>query len=245
MTLEDDEITIAQLVNSVNTIEDELGVNPGGVYANVSVRLDILEARINNPLAPAPTVTNPFIIGNDGVTINTGTGAPSLGAVPGSLFLREDGYTNNLYSRGSDGYWHVVGSGGGSVSLIIPYSIVSGAQQVNVSTFTGIGAIVFDPSVVVGGGITSTELDMLVEGTAGVTAEIRLYNITDGVPISGTTLDTSANSPTELSVTLNVGTDIPNSKKIYEVQLRISAPGSPGVNDRAICKFAAFQVSTS
>lgn len=247
MTLQDDENTIDQLVSSVNTIEEELGVNPGGVYANVRARLDILESRINNPFAPSPTVENPFTIGNSGVTIITGVGTPATTAQPGSLYLRQDGYTNNLYSKGSDGYWHAVGSGGGggSTELNLDYSIVNGTQQINVTTFTVIGAIIFDPSIVTQTGISSVKLDMVAWATSGVTAEIRLYNITDGAPVAGTTLTTSTNSPTELSVTLLVGTAIPNSSKIYEVQLRISIPSSPGVNDRALCTFAAFKVDTA
>lgn len=242
MTLEDDEITIAELVDSVNTIETELGPQPYGVYPNIRVRLDILEARINNHLLPAPSVNNPFIIGNDGVTIETGDGYPTANRVPGSLYLREDGYsTDTLYSRSVDGYWNSVN--GGSASLLVNYTLVSGAQQVGVSTFTGIGAVIFDPSVVFGGLGTTVKLDMLVEGTSGVTAQIRLFNVTDGYAVAGTTLSTSANTPTELSAVLSIGTAIPNSKKTYEIQLRISAPGSPGALDRAVCKYATFEAN--
>ena len=87
---------------------------PGGAYANVRIRLDILEARINNPFAPAPDVLNPFFISNTGVTIQAGFGDPNLVlAVPpdkaGSLFLREDGYVQQtLYVFATDGYWHPV-----------------------------------------------------------------------------------------------------------------------------------------
>jgi len=104
---------LSTLTDEVDDIQEELGPNPQGVYASVRVRLDILEARINNPLAPAPTVTNPFIIGNSGVTISAGSGAPNTSPVPGSLYLREDGYIT-LYSF-IDGYgWSPIsGSGGG------------------------------------------------------------------------------------------------------------------------------------
>jgi hypothetical protein len=107
-----DETTLAILQASVNSIEEELGPSPEGVYASVRTRLDILEARINNPYAPAPSVNNPFFIGNSGVTIQDGYGDPSsqqVPATPGSLFLREDGYNvQGLYAFRPDGQWHQI-----------------------------------------------------------------------------------------------------------------------------------------
>lgn len=108
--------TINALIDAVEAIERELGLVPSSVYANVRVRLDILEARINNPFAPSPDVENPFTIGNDGITISTGTGAPVTVTEPGSLYLRQDGAIGvALYSYRNDGYWHSVGSGGASL----------------------------------------------------------------------------------------------------------------------------------
>lgn len=96
---------IDDLKNTIEAIGTELGVNPSGVYPSTRIRLDILEARINNPLVPAPNVENPFFIGNDGVTISTGLGTPTEDRIDGSLYLRQDGYVyEGLYSR-RDGYW--------------------------------------------------------------------------------------------------------------------------------------------
>lgn len=116
MTFFDDKAyTINDLINAVIAIETELGSLPAGVYASVRTRLDILEARINNPFAPAPNVNNPFYIGGSpvsGVSIQTGFGDPNLEkipAIPGSLFLREDGYNiQGLYAFRPDGYWHQI-----------------------------------------------------------------------------------------------------------------------------------------
>lgn len=107
-----DENVLTALLASVNSIEQELGPSPEGIYASVRTRLDILEARINNPFAPAPNVTNPFYIGNTGVTIQDGYGDPTITlppAIPGSLFLREDGYNNQgLYAFRPDSLWHLI-----------------------------------------------------------------------------------------------------------------------------------------
>jgi hypothetical protein len=103
-----DPAVITQIKNDISAIEQELGVDPNGVYSTVRTRLDILEARINNPLAPAPNVENPFYIGNDGVSISTGDGYPTENRVDGSLYLRKDGYVEEgLYAR-RGGVWSLV-----------------------------------------------------------------------------------------------------------------------------------------
>lgn len=100
---------VSDLQSQIDEIKEELGITPGGVYSDARVRFDILEARINNPYAPAPNVDNPFIIGDDGVTISTGNGFPTEDKLPGSLYLRKDGYSiNGLYAMREDGYWHSI-----------------------------------------------------------------------------------------------------------------------------------------
>lgn len=116
MTFYDDKAyTINDLIEAVIAIEDELGSLPAGAYASVRTRLDILEARINNPYAPSPNVNNPFYIGGSpvsGVSIQDGYGDPRITlppAIPGSLYLREDGYAiQGLYAFRPDGYWHQI-----------------------------------------------------------------------------------------------------------------------------------------
>ena len=108
---------LSTLTEEVDDIIEELGPTPQGVYASVRVRLDILEARINNPLAPAPGIiefiSNPVMFYPDGNTISTGVGPPTSLSLPGSLYLRQDGYVT-LYTY-TDGYgWgEIMGGGGG------------------------------------------------------------------------------------------------------------------------------------
>lgn len=109
---DDKAYTINDLIAAVEAIETELGIVPSGVYANVRARLDIVESRINNPNAPAPDVLNPFFIGNTGVTIQAGFGDPNIVVAVNpqnaSLFLREDGYSNQGLYQFADGYWYLV-----------------------------------------------------------------------------------------------------------------------------------------
>lgn len=108
----DDAVSVNANIGATITIETELGLEPAGPYATVRTRLDILEARINNPFSPGPNVNNPFYIGGSpisGVSIQTGFGDPTITlppAIPGSLYLRQDGTTiEGLYAFRPDGYW--------------------------------------------------------------------------------------------------------------------------------------------
>lgn len=149
MTFFDDKAyTINDLIAAVEAIETELGIVPAGVYANVRARLDILESRINNPLAPAPDILNPFFIGNTGVTIQAGFGNPNtvlaVPSPPGSLYLREDGYNiQGLYSARTDGYWHQIDTdpwtAAGDLSGTIYTQTVVGLQGKPLPVPSGIG----------------------------------------------------------------------------------------------------------
>lgn len=169
-----------------NILMQELGPNPQGIYASVRTRLDILEARINNPFAPAPNVNNPFYIGGTGVTIQTGFGNPNsvlaIPALSGSLFLREDGYsTQGLYSY-QDGYWYLIGGGSSS-------------------SFTA------------GGDLSGTELDQTVIGiqdipvssTAPTTGQVLEYNGTHYVP---TTISSGVTWSNDLATSTNTNQEV-------------------------------------
>lgn len=100
---------MSTLQEQIDAILVTLGIDPNGVYANVRARLDILEARINNPNVASPTVTNPFYIdGYGGVSISVGDGYPTESRNNGSLYLRRDGaLAEGLYARRS-GAWYQV-----------------------------------------------------------------------------------------------------------------------------------------
>lgn len=107
-----DESTITALQNDIDDIKEELGLTPQGVYADVRVRLDILESRIGSEFAQATDVENPFFVGNGGVSISTGNGVPIENRLSGSLFLRSDGSAaDGLYTRQNNA-WFPVGAGG-------------------------------------------------------------------------------------------------------------------------------------
>jgi hypothetical protein len=129
----------------VDEIERILGVAPHGIYSDVRVRLDILEARINNPLVPSPNVEDPFIIGDYGVTISSGDGYPTEDRVNGSLYLRRDGYSYSpgVYSR-RDGYWVAVDSSPSGSGYPSVFDLVKGSATDSTGIATSIGACYLD-----------------------------------------------------------------------------------------------------
>lgn len=153
MVIDDKAEAINALIEAVEAIERELGITPSGVYSDVRVRIDILEARINNPFAPAPNVENPFFIGNDGITISTGTGFPTENRLPGSLYLRKDGYNNEgLYATRPDGYWHLIDTdpwtANGDLAGTIYNQTVIGFQNRPFSSATPIDTLAGDGYVI-------------------------------------------------------------------------------------------------
>lgn len=172
-----DDATIIDLQNDIDDIKKELGLTPQGVYADVRVRLDILESRIGTEFAQATDVANPFFVGNDGISISTGNGVPIENRINGSLFLRKDGdATDGVYTRQGNS-WFPVGSAvaatfqataGGNISKgqalrtttdgdvivattnlrSLPFDCVSKAGAVNGSLFDIQVAGPLDPGVV-------------------------------------------------------------------------------------------------
>jgi hypothetical protein len=130
-------------------------------------------------------------------------------------------------------YW--LGAVGGAPTVIYSaYAFmqgVAGVVQVEVDTFTDVGAILFDPEKYQG----VWHFQTVVEVTPTHTAEIRLYNITDDWAVYGATMSTTSNSPVELTADVALGT----GPKLYVVQLRLSV----GTGGAATCKLAGVEVA--
>ena len=172
--------------DQVNEIITTLGTDPEGVYSNVRVRLDILEARINNPNVPSPTTTNPFYIdGYGGVSISVGDGYPTESRIDGSMYLRRDGtVSEGLYLR-RGGNWELQSGGGISV-----HNNLSGIQGGTSSEYYH---------------LTSTEHTWLIDGptTTGYWSETKGGTGQSTYTTGDILYSDSSNSLTKLSV----GTD--------------------------------------
>lgn len=138
----------------------------------------------------------------------------------GSLYSRD--VLVSGYSGTSDGYQHLDILNGNFSNI-----------GVGAGTFTRIGSVKLNTNLYTN---TTYTFEAILEATTGQTAEIRLYNVTDGTIVNLSTLSTSANSPTVLTVNI-----VPTTgTKIYEAQIRVT--GAPGINDGVICSGAQILV---
>jgi len=104
-------MSLTNIINSIDNIEQELGVDPQGIYANVRIRLDILESRIGGYYGPPINETaggdlsglypSPTVVGLQNNPVESGF-----------LGLAQDGYvlTWNNFNR----QWEALPSTGGS-----------------------------------------------------------------------------------------------------------------------------------
>ena len=106
------------------------------------------------------------------------------------------------------------------------FQAVTGIQSASVNVYTRVGTVLIDPSKYPTSKVT---FQAVLEATAGQTAVCQLYNVTDGSAVSGSVLTGTSTTPTVYEATIT----IPNSSKLYEVQLKLGAVN--GGTDRASC----------
>jgi hypothetical protein len=110
--------------------------------------------------------------------------------------------------------------------------VIVGGRRVNPANYaTGVGSVV-----------RTMTFRCEMYATPGMTAQVRLFNFTDGVAVASSVLSTSSNTPAALSAVLATPADLPNALKMYEAQLRISA-GTPGPTDRAFLLNAYLDIT--
>ena len=103
-------------------------------------------------------------------------------------------------------------------------NLVCSTFGTQLTTFTPVSATAIDGSNFLNGSTVQFECVVETDNPADA-AEVRLYNVTLGAPVA--TLSTTSTAPTIATAPLVIGTDIPNSPNIYEVQLRLATTGSP------------------
>jgi len=132
--------------------------------------------------------------------------------------------TESIVGSLGDGYQHIdllnglasnIGASSNTFNRI-------GSVRINSADYTSPATVIFEG---------------IFEATSGQTAELRLYNVTDGGAVSGSTLTTTATSSDYqfAGITLASGT------KIYEAQIRITN-GSPSSGDGVICSSAKIRI---
>ena len=204
-----DAVSVNANISATIAVETALGILPAGVYASVRTRLDILEARINNPYSPAPNVSNPFYIGGSpvsGVSIQAGFGNPDTTAIPaitGSLFLREDGYFGSTVYYNVSGEWYVLGANipvGGDLSGTSSDAVVVGLQTYPISSVAPTDGFVltwsgtaWTPTAISSGSVTLIG-DVIGPATSNTVSKIQGVSVATTSPVQSAVpiYDTSA-----------------------------------------------------
>ena len=118
-------------------------------------------------------------------------------------------------------------------------TLLTGVNQTYL-TNQSIGSFVLDAYEYTNTGLnTFTFQAILACTTSGETASLALYNLTDGLLV--TTLSTTAQVQTLMSVTLTSPTNLPGSQKLYNLQL--TGIGS-SITYPVLCTFCGFKIST-
>ena len=160
---------------------------------------------------------------------------PNVNKIQGNLINNSspiDGYF--LTWSATDAYWAPKQYGDGYQHIDI-LSGISSNIGTGSNSFSRIGSIKIDttqyrssPTIVFEG---------IIEATSGQTAELRLYNVTDGAIVSGSTLSTTSTSSDYKSVSVSLA----SGTKIYEAQIRITNV-SPSSGDGVICSNAKIRI---
>jgi len=135
----------------------------------------------------------------------------------------------------SDGYWkprQTLGDGYQHIDILNGLSSNIGVAS---NTFSRVGSIYVDTADYTS--INTVIFEGIFEATSGQTAELRLYNVTDGGAVSGSTLTTSSTSSDYQGVLVSLA----SGAKIYEAQIRITN-GSPSSGDGVICSNAKLRI---
>lgn len=161
-----------------------------------------------------------------------------------------DNVTGEVKYQGTSGTPGILADSSGNVPLIpctYVFSLVSYQADCTKAAFQAMGNIIFNPASLYSGSTKITRtitFDSLIYGSVGVTAQIRLYNVTDGTVVSGTTLSSGGSvSPVKVSATLTPTIIIPNSEKQYEMQMKILLPALVSPGDFAFCSYSAINVN--
>jgi len=127
-------------------------------------------------------------------------------------------------------------AGGGGVTFCDIYG-VAGAEAASGTGWTVVGSLYLDPALFPVSGRTTTFFVHLA-ATSGMTAEAKLFNVTDGVDVAGSTVTTTSGAPERKTVAVT----LPALGKLYSVQIRLAGGTT---NDRSMCTSGGVKVAWS
>jgi hypothetical protein len=153
----------------------------------------------------------------------TNVGATPLLAQAAGWMGRADASTNVFL----DAYLRFMKT---ALRTLLFYPMVAGTQSNGTNVWRRIGSFPLDASKFPSG--MDIKFRAVLEVATGKTAEVRLYNTTDGGAVAGSTLSSTSLEPDVQEATIT----LPSASKLYEVQLRMTTMGSTG--EFAVCTSA-------
>jgi hypothetical protein len=202
----------------------------------------------NQPITNAASVE---IIsgGADNPLVLSGVADPSvagLAAVKGTIYMRSS-TTGELWIKSGAGNFDWVPAGAATGSIISHVASGAGRSSYGSQTPFVVGAFAFNPADYVVNAVNPTLAFRAVaaNGAAALSNSVTLYNVTDASSV--VTLSVTNTSITKLSAALVIGGgagQIPNSEKIYEIQIYLNSDplGDP---NKTIELYSAHLVATS
>lgn len=114
-------------------------------------------------------------------------------------------------------------------------TLVASVESTDLTGFDSIGSTIINPSDLVN--ISQVTWEAIIEtNNAADAAEVRLYNVTLGSVVAGSTLNTTSLTPTLVSAAVTLA----SGANLYEAQLRLMTTGTP---NRATCKQAQLIIN--
>lgn len=239
--------------DSAGNLTSSLIVNTD-VSATASIAVSKLAAGTGaqillNNSTPIPTwtsVTGDVSLTSAGAT--TVTAIQNNPVLAQSLGAAQDGYILTWHNAGP--YWEALPNNGGSGSgstvqtgynygkflNIYPFP---GQTNTSSTTFVTAGTFEFDPTAITAANGTRTIVLRVVAETTAPQMTIQLFNITAASVVTGSTLTTTATTPTLLT-TGDLTSNLTNGAAIYQVQIEMASGGTN--SDRVTLDMATLQV---
>jgi len=235
--------TLATQISPAQITSDQDNYSPTGWGTSDEVRLYTDASRTVTGFA-APTGTEQTrktiinIDSNDLILANESASSTSANRIltgTGSNLTISAGQAISISYDTTSSRWRVIsspstGGGGGGGNVFI-----SGWTTVNtfLTLFTSVGGLTVDTSTFAG----TYTFKAVVDAPVGYSAEVRLYDIIGDTVVSGSTLTSTSgtSAPEILSATVSL-----TGEKAYDVQLRITPDGGPGIV--ATCRSAGILV---
>lgn len=209
-------VSLKNLEEQVNLIKAELGNNPSAEFASVSARLDSIASDIAQLFIDTTSI---FI---------------ELGDNPSGSFSTVKDRLENIESEINQ-----IELTGNNQPVIIPFCY---NEIVESDGYIIIGARDFDPSIYGPEGRQITFVTSIYTSNSSVSAELLLFNKTDGYAVMGTEIESNSLEPDKFKINLSVPDDLSNTEKRYEVHLRMSTAST---SNSVFCEMAEFLITWS